>query len=156
MLFRVTWYPYAFFKLHHLYLSQQCIFQPMVIPPVPPATIFTPSDRISCWKSASLLRGFWLQLLFDCRKKILPLNDGDNPFFRPIEELTVDSSFSSPTLLVIIATNFDIHTRSAEMEAMIAANKIRAVVFHAEITPSFGFRMQYSTLIFFVSHTVFL
>ena len=135
----------------------------MVIPPVPPATIFTHSDRISCWKSASLLRGFWLQLLFDCRKKILPLNDGDNPFFRPIEELTVDSSFSSTNLLVIIATNFDIHTRSAEMEAMIAANKIRAVVFHAEITPSFGFRMQYSTLIFFciislntASHTVFL
>ena len=46
-LLRVTWHPNAFFDLRPLYLPQQYLFQPMVLPPVPPATMFTHSDRLS-------------------------------------------------------------------------------------------------------------
>ena len=46
-LLRVTWHPNAFFDSHPFHLPQQYMFQPMVIPPVPPATMFTHSNRLS-------------------------------------------------------------------------------------------------------------
>ena len=43
----------------------------------------------------------------------------ENPFFRTIKELVVDSSSSSTNLLVIFDTYFDIYAHSAEIEAVI-------------------------------------
>ena len=143
----VTWHPNAFFEPHRLYLPQQYILQPMVIPPVPPASMFTHLDRISWWKSAPLLRWFLLQRLFGCWRNSTVKRWWQIPSSVRSKKLAVDSSFSSADLVVIIATYFDINARSAEIEATIAANTIRAADFHAEITPGFGFRIQYSTSI---------
>ena len=98
------------------------------------------------WLSEKLYRTAWVK----------------NPYFRAIKELAVDSSPSSINLLVILATYFDIYTRSAEIETVTTVDEIRAAGFHAKITTGFGFRILYSPSKFYrlndhhASHHIFL
>ena len=66
-----------------------------------------------------------------------------NLFFRKIEALASDSSFTSADLISTIDTYFDFNTSPAENEATAAADKIRAVVFHVDNLTGLGFRNQF-------------
>ena len=66
-----------------------------------------------------------------------------NLFFRKIEALASDPSFTSADLISTIATYFDFNTSPAENEATAAADKIRAAVFHVDNLTGLGFRNQF-------------
>ena len=66
-------------------------------------------------------------------------------FFRKIKALAVGSSFSSEDLVATIATYFDFHTGSVEIEAAKAVNIIRATVYQVKNLTGLGFRNQYGT-----------
>ena len=134
-------------------------------PPLPSATISVSTNGLTTGTTGNNVYSFGSSQLMDVGiaattilvSAILRLSEKfyrtvrvANPFFRTIKELVVDFSFSSANLVVTLSTYIDMHTCSTNIKAIIAAHKmIRATVFHAEITTGFGFRIQYSTSIFY-------
>ena len=72
-----------------------------------------------------------------------------NLFFRKIDALASDSSFTTADLISPIVTYFNFNTSPAENEATAAADKIRAAVFHVDNITGLGFRNQFGSDVVF-------
>lgn len=113
-------------------------------------TTGTTGNNVYSFGSSQLMEGYTATTMIPASaalrlsEKFYRTSRVENPFFRTIKKLTVNSSSSSTNLLVILATYFDIYTRSAEIKAVTTVDEISAAGFHAKITTSFGFRILYS------------
>ena len=72
-----------------------------------------------------------------------------NLFFRKIDALASDSSFTTADLISPIVTYFNFNTSPAENEATAAADKIRATVFPVDNITGLGFHNQFGADVVF-------